>query len=270
VSRRPAWLWPYRPGLGVAAAVDRVVARCGPAAGRWWVPVAVVVGAVPVLVASVTGGGWHGAATGLLSLPAVLACVRADRTARAIGVLGIAVAAHSVAVVALTVRDPIGTAGIVPGAEDYWQKTRHWIVTGDDVAEYRPADWLPDHLVMVAGVPFAGYTSLGAIPLAAGVTQIDLMNYYVGRLVLAGDSPTVMVLLGWHPWSVLRGLGYAVLIVEAVSLSLERLVGRPLSTRRRRVYRWAGGVSLVCADAAVKFWFAEAIRTGLQSHLIGG
>jgi hypothetical protein len=156
---------------------------------------------------------------------------------------------------------------MLPGAAGYWDKTWHWVRTGEDVAEYRWADWLPAHLLLLVVVPALAYPSLGLVPFAAGLQQVDLMNFYVGQLARVSDRPALAVLLGWHPWSVLRGLAYTVLVFEAASWALARVTGRPLSTPRRRAARWALGLGLAVADALAKYSLAPVVRDQLFANL---
>lgn len=179
---------------------------------------------------------------------------------------GVAFGAHSALAILLSARDPAGAAAVLPGAAAYWERTWLWVSTGEDV-EYRWSVWAPVHALMLAGVPASAYPSFGVVPFAYGFEQVDLMNYYVGRLAAVSESPAVAVLFGWHPWSVLRGLAYTVLVFEAASWSLERLTGRPLSTRRRRIARWSAGVGLAVADAVVKLALSPFIREQLFANL---
>jgi hypothetical protein len=176
---------------------------------------------------------------------------------------------HSAFAIALSASDPARAAAVLPGCESYWLRTWQWVVTGED-QEYRWVNWLPAHALLLAVVPLGAYTSFGAVPFANGIEQVDLMNYYVGRLIGMSESPTLAVLLGWHPWSVLRGLAYMVLVFEIASLSLERLTGRAFSTRRRRVRRWICGLALVLLDGAVKLSLAPIIRDQLFANLGAG
>ena len=72
---------------------------------------------------------------------------------------------------------------------------------------------------------------------------------------------------GWHPWSIARGLGYAVLLFEVVSWSLTRMVRVELSTRKRRQFRWALGFALAILDAVLKLGISPYIRDQLFANM---
>jgi hypothetical protein len=236
---------------------------------RWWAALAIAAGAIPILLGYWSSSSLHQPVTALLLTPLFLSCLVRDRLGRAISLAALVIGSHSALAIALTASDPARAAAILPGSDPYWQRTWQWVLTGED-REYRWAHWLPAHALLLLVVPLGAYTSFGAVPLASGIEQVDLMNYYVGRLVAMSESPTVAVLLGWHPWSVLRGLAYTVLVFEIASLSLQGLTGRVLSTRRRRTGRWVRGLVLVLLDGAVKLSLAPIIRDQLFANLRSG
>ena len=262
-----AWVWPWRPGDRVGRAAFRCAVAADPVvSGRWWPVVATAAGAVPLLAGYAAGSALHQPAAAVLLAPLFLACLARDRLGRAVAVVAVAFGAHSALAIVLSARDPVGAAAVLPGAAAYWERTWLWVATGRDV-EYRWTTWAPAHALLLVGVPASAYTSFGVIPFAYGFEQVDLMNYYVGRLAAVSESPARAVVFGWHPWSVLRGLAYTVLVFEVSSWSLERLSGRPLSTSRRRAGRWAVGIGLALADAAVKLALAPVVREQLFANL---
>src|SRR5262249_20881507 len=111
--------------------------------------------------------------------------------------------------------------------------------------------------------------TLGLVPLFHAFNQLDLMNCYVGRLVAQSGRQWITLGLGWHPWSLLRGIGFAVLIFEIVSLSMARLAGARLSTRPRRILRYMAAFFFLTADATLKCFCLDSVRTELAT-LTGG
>jgi hypothetical protein len=234
-----------------------------------WPAVAIAVGVAPLALGYVLATPLHLLITALLLGPLFWACVRDDRLDKALALVALVVGSHSALAIALAALDPAGAARVLPQADDYWRQTLHWVQTGID-AHYEPANWLPDHLLLLLGVLAASYTSLGVLPFTRGVQQLDLMNFYVGRLMASSREPAVALAAGWHPWSFLRGLGYTVLIYEVASLSLERFSGQTLSTPRRRWIRWTVGLACCFGDALLKFAIHDLIRTTLLSNLLPG
>lgn len=233
---------------------------------RAWPAVALLVGAIPIAVGYLVGSSHHQVITALLLAPLFWSCICEDRLGRAIVVTGLVLGAHSAMAIALSANDPAGAASVLPGAGDYWDQTRHWVQTGDD-PEYEWSTWLPRHLLLFPAAVACGLISLGLVAFARGVEQVDLMNFYVGRMAAQSDSPAVAILCGWHPWSILRGLAYTVLVFETASWALSRITGRPLSTPRRRATRWVLAVALAVADCLAKLYLAPVIRDQLFANL---
>lgn len=167
----------------------------------------------------------HQPLVGLLLAPILIGCLVRGRTGLAFWAIALTVASHSGIAIWLSATDAGRTGGILQGSEAYWEHTRHWIVTGTD-PEYDWRRFIPAHLLLVGLVLVGGYFTLSALPLMVGIRELDLMNFYVGRLIAEGNDPLAAVVWGWHPWSFIRGLSYSLLLVCATSRSLARITGR--------------------------------------------
>ena len=233
--------------------------------GRAWALAAILIGVLPLGVAAAIGGGWHQLASGLLLFPLFLAAVRADRVLRGLAIVGLCFAAHNAFAIGLAAGSP-DVAHLFPEGAEYWIKQRAWITTGAD-PEYEVLNWLPAHLQLFAGIGVYCFLSLGMVAFIQGFYEVDLMNFYVGRLIANSDSVAPALLLGWHPWSALRGLCYLLLVWELASWSLERLTGRCLSTPERRLGRWLAACGFFAADCVVKLALTEPVRRALADNL---
>jgi hypothetical protein len=233
------------------------------ARGVW---AAIAAGVLPLALSRAFGMPGHEGVSAAALLLLCLACVRRDEPRKGIALLLLAFLAHSVAAIAIAEADPEGAARIMPGAAAYWERQRSWIRTGWDL-EYEPGVWIPAHVGQLGGAVLYSYLSLGWITFFEGFREVDWMNFYSARLVDCSRSPGTALLLGWHVWSILRGLGFAVLSFEVLSLSLGRLTGRELSCRRDRVWRWSAGLALFVADALLKLLLVDAVRQGLHDNL---
>ena len=218
-------------------------------------------------MATLVGGAWHQILGALLLAPAVLGVARSDRTAAGVAMVLVAYVAHCATAISLAYNLPEVAAGLLPDGPEYWAKQEVWIRTGMD-PEYVLANWLPAHGQLFVVVVALSYLSLGLLPLVRGFYEVDLMNFYVGRMLAEGDGSVMSLLVGWHPWSVMRGICYAFVIFELTSFSLERMTGRSLSTRARRRQRWALGVFFFGADCLVKIVTLDAVRNTLAAHLV--
>lgn len=234
--------------------------------GYRWLLAAIGVGALPLLVCAAIGTRAHQFACALLLFPLLVVFLKADRFAHGVALIATAFAAHSVVAILLSRIAPETAAACLPGGSEYWAKNLHWIRTGED-PEYVLANWLPAHAQLTVAMLLFGYVSLGLIPFMQGFYEVDLMNFYVGRLMeTSGDAP-LSLLLGWHPWSVARGLGYVALIFEVAALSYARLTG---TTRRGlRAGRLGLALLFLVADGVIKYGLMEGVR-GQLAHAIGG
>lgn len=262
------WVWPFpRPvGLGRIAWSGSAGASAWVAGARW-APSACLAGTAPLLLLAPLGLWLHQPISALALFLLVLALVRESRHAAAIGVVLVGYASHSALAIALSYAYPEPLAACLPDGAAYWSHQEQWIRTGED-PEYVLVNWLPAHFQLLFAVALLSYLTLGLGPLLSGFYEVDLMNYYVGRLLAASDGSPWTLLVGWHPWSILRGLCYAVLVVEVASLSLERLSGNTLAPARERATRFGVALVFFGADCLVKYGAAPLVREVLYAHML--
>jgi hypothetical protein len=225
-----------------------------------------VIGVVPLIFSYATGLGGHQEASAILLAWLLLPAVRRDRLGMGLAVLATAFAAHSSVAIALSWFDPQRMAAILPGAEDYWQKQWVWITTGED-PENATLLWLKRHLLLAAAATVWSIGSLGVITFQRGFFEVDLMNYYNGRLLEYSQDPLWGLLLGWHIWSVLRGVGFLFVTFEVVSLGYQFWTWRRLSPWRTRGLRLAVGLALLIADGAAKHLLMQPVQQALAANL---
>jgi hypothetical protein len=230
--------------------------------GYRWVPVAVLVGTVPFLLSAlfqVPGHQWFSA---VLLAWLCLPLLREDRCGVGVGTMALAFASHSLLVIAGSRFLPDWTEPILPTAAEYWAKQERWILTGED-PEYEWMAWIPAHLHLLAAATLWDFSSLGLLTFQHGFYEVDLMNYYNGRLLEKSDNPVWSLTLGWHVWSLLRGAGFLVLTFETCSLAMQFWTWTANSTPRRRAWRWSIGLGFLLCDAAAKAWLLESVRDQL-------
>jgi hypothetical protein len=266
--RRPGWLGPVRLpdwlGRRVLGAARDLGGRLGP--GYRWLLVGALIGVGPLGVDYGLGWSVNPLVTALLLTPVLLAGAACDAPVRGLGAVVAAFAAHSALAIVLARADPEGLARVLKEGPAYWERSQKWIATGVS-REYDVAWWLPAHLQLLAAMVVLTYTSLGLIPLWQGLYEVDLMNFYVGRLLAHSQSPGVCVALGWHPWSLCRAAGYLLLTYEVTSLSLARLAGAKLSSPAARRWRWGVGLAFLGLDAGIKYTCLEGVRQMLAGNL---
>jgi hypothetical protein len=262
------WLGPW----GLPDAVGRRLLHSAQHLGErlqswpWWLALGLVLGTVPLLLDFWLGFSSHRLVTGLLVTPLLLAAVARDWQGRGIVLLLVTFAAHNVLTILLAAFYPNGLAPVCPDGAAYWEESRTWILTGES-QKYDLGWWLPAHFQWLGVMVVFTYTSLGLVPVWRGLYEVDLMNFYVGRLLAHSDAPAVILALGWHPWSLCRGVGYLFLTYEIASLSLARLTSVSLSSWRRRLGRWLIGLTFLMLDGLLKYLCLEPVRQVLAGHL---
>ena len=109
-------------------------------------------------------------------------------------------------------------AALFPDGPAYWAKQEAWIRTGHD-PEYELASWLPIHFQLLALACFVrdAPLSLGLAILRAGVLRgrPDERTTW-GPSSARAEGLGARSLVGWHPWSICRGLCYVLLTYELV------------------------------------------------------
>ncbi|MDH5492779.1 MAG: hypothetical protein OEY14_12570 [Myxococcales bacterium] len=235
-------------------------------AAKRWIPAAAMGGTLPLLAALPWGGGWHQGLSGLLLALLWLAAIRRDAMGIGVGIILVGFASHAALAIALSCYAPALAEPVLIDGAAYWEAQVRWIRSGWD-PEYELINWLPAHVQLAAAVALFSYLSLGGIAILHGFYEVDLMNFYVGRLLAGAERPLPCLLVGWHPWSVMRGLCYAFLVFEVASLSLSRLSGRVLCTRARRVLRWKVAALFFVADCGLKAFALEPVRATLERCL---
>ena len=240
--------------------------RLGP---TWrWLVAAAVVGTLPFLASWTLGTALWALRTAVGLAALLVTGAAAQRPHTALAAVGLGMFLHCATAIALTANDPSSTAPLLEDGAAYWAKTLHWVQTGES-PEYELWWWLPAHVQLVVATVFLSYVSLGVTTLYEGMYEVGLMNHYVGNLVRVAEDPVTALFVGWHPWSVARGLGFLVLTYEVVDLSLSRLLARPLSTRAQRASRWAVGLCFVALDGLLKLLWLEPIRLLIAGSLEG-
>ena len=252
-----------------AAGSTAVAAWALPCTGRLaWPVAAVILGAGPFLLGYATGLPGQQLVTALGLALLTLAFARRDAWLQATAAIALVYVVHCAVVIAVTYSDPEGAVAHIPEGREYWQKQYTWITTGQD-PEYAFSAWVPAHVLLLVAMILLGLSSFGVVVFYQGFFEVDWMNYYNGQLLAHSiDVPTAL-LLGWHPWSVLRGIGYVFIAFEIVSLALQLFSGRRISTFRTRRLRWMLGLAFIVADGVTKALLLEPVRQCLLSNMRG-
>ncbi|MFQ5653462.1 MAG: hypothetical protein ACE5GW_01870 [Planctomycetota bacterium] len=161
---------------------------------------------------------------------------------------------HSGVSISLAHHDSQRYERAVLKGESYRLEMFHWLETGEG-AEGDPRLFIPIHLGHLALFLLLTWISRGAGGLLLGILLLNYMNAYVGALSREGP-PLLLGVLGWHPWAILRVVGF---LLAAI------LLVRPIRGGARRLSReWLWVLALLAGDIALKWLLAPAWRTIIE------
>ena len=131
-----------------------------------------------------------------------------------------------------------------------------WVMTGQG-AESTPSQFIPQQAGHAALFSSLALVTGGAAAMPMGAVLMNYMGHYVGTLAASSRRPALTIILGWHPWSVIRVISFVVIGV-VLSVPLLSRIGRFQVdwALGRRLLIWAG-VGLI-ADVVLKTLLAPA------------
>ncbi len=240
----------------------------GAVSGQRWLATFPLAGAFPLLLGLLGVGSLQQVLSAVAVFLLLLSAVRAERAVVGIVGTGLAFLSHNALAIGIAVQWPEAAAAMMPDGVAYWEAQKAWIISGTD-PEYEVVNWLPHHAQLLVGAMVLGILTFGLLPLVQGFYEVDLMNYYVGNLLAASEDGWTALLLGWHPWSLCRGVCFAILNYELASWTLQWLTGRLTSPSRGRRARLFLVLAWFLADVVLKYGMLDVVRDGLKSSLAG-
>jgi Ni,Fe-hydrogenase I cytochrome b subunit len=141
-----------------------------------------------------------------------------------------------------------------------------WVMTGRG-AESAPSLFIPQHIRDAAlfSVLSALTGGIGSMPMGAAL--MNFMGTYVGSLAAASSRPVLTLILGWHPWAVIRVASFVAIGVVLSAPLLSRVFKfRVDAAAARRLLIWAGAGLIV--DVVLKALLAPAWQR-LLLRLVG-
>ena len=232
-----------------------------------WIPTAILIGTVPLFCFLPLGVPGQQTVSAISLALMTVTFLRQDRWLSGVAFIGLTFLAHCIAAISIAYLAPQAASATMPGSQDYWHKQEQWIESGQD-PEYELSNWVPSHLQLAGYSSLLTATSFGGLTFTEGFYQVDLMNYYNGRLMARSTDQTVSLAHGWHLWSILRGLGFLFLTFEIASLSFAGVTQTAVSTWWKRALRWTLGVAFLLGDGMVKFLMLGYVRERLFENLL--
>ena len=131
-----------------------------------------------------------------------------------------------------------------------------WVMTGQG-AESTPSQFIPQQAGHAALFSSLALVTGGVAAMPMGAVLMNYMGHYVGTLAASSRRPALTMILGWHPWSVIRVISFVVIGVVLSAPLLSRIGRFQVDwALGRRLLIWAG-VGLI-ADVVLKTLLAPA------------
>ena len=145
-----------------------------------------------------------------------------------------------VAATLLSYARPAQTDALFLRGETYRTEMFAWVMTGRG-AESSPSEFLPQHARDAAIFAALALATGGALAMPMGAALMNYMGHYVGTLAAAARHPALAMILGWHPWAVVRVISFVIIGVVLSAPLLSRITTFRVDwATGRRLLMWAG------------------------------
>jgi hypothetical protein len=156
----------------------------------------------------------------------------------------------------LSYAQPWRTDALFLRGASYRVEMFQWVMTGHG-AESDPSRFIPQQAVHAAVFAALALASGGVLALAMGAVLMNYMGHYVGTLAAASAHPVTALVLGWHPWAVIRIVSFVTIGVILSAPLLSWLGGFRVDRRAARVLLAWAAAGLI-ADVVLKWLLAPA------------
>jgi hypothetical protein len=185
----------------------------------------------------------------LASYPFMVAALRRNDVRGAVARMLLWALTMGVCATLLSFARPVETDRLFFRGEAYRVEMHAWVMTGRG-AESTPSTFIPQQIGHAVLFSALALPTGGALAMPMGAVLMNYMGHYVGTLAAIGRRPLLLMLLGWHPWAVIRIISFVM---------LGAILSQPLLARRRPdpiVLRFA--IAGLVADILLKTLLAPA------------
>lgn len=196
------------------------------------------------------------------SYPVLFTLLAEEKRKRAFAVMLFWALCLAVITVFASIRFPSQAADSILHGSQYANETIHWIKTGEG-AEGDPMRFIPQHLLHFALFALLAASTAGMLSLVLGAILMNYMSYYVATLIRSSQDPLMAVLMGWHPWSIIRVISFVILGVILAEPVICRIVKRDYEYTPVRPFFWAAitGIALdILIKALLAPWWGLKLR----------
>lgn len=186
----------------------------------------------------------------LASFPFMVDALRRRDVRLAVGRMLVWALTMAVCATLLAYLRPWQAGRVFANGAHYREEMFAWVMTGRG-AESTPSVFIPLHLRDAALFCVLSLVSGGLAGMPMGAALMNFMGTYVGSLAAASNRPTLTMMLGWHPWAVIRVVSFVAIGVVLSAPLLSRVFRFEVDVARsRRLLAWAAAGLL--ADIALK------------------
>jgi hypothetical protein len=156
----------------------------------------------------------------------------------------------------LSYARPAATESLFVRSEAYRVEMFGWVLTGRG-PESTPSQFIPQQLGHAALFVATALATGGLLAMPMGAVLMNYMGHYVGTLAAQSAHPALTMLLGWHPWAVIRVVSFVTLGVVLSAPLLSRFVRFKADLQQARPLVMAASAGLV-VDIVLKWLLAPA------------
>ena len=192
----------------------------------------------------------------LASFPFMVLALRRGDLRLAVARMLLWALAMGVAATFLSYARPEQTGALFLRGESYRTEMFAWVMTGQG-AESRPSQFIPQQLGHATLFSALAVATGGVAAMPMGAVLMNYMGHYVGTLAASSRRPALTMILGWHPWAVIRVISFVVIGVVLSAPLLSRLGKFQVDRGAARTLLVWAGAGLV-ADVVLKALLAPA------------
>jgi hypothetical protein len=151
---------------------------------------------------------------------------------------------------------PVQTDSLFLRGQAYRTEMFGWVMSGQG-AESRPSEFIPQQAGHAAAFSGLALVTGGAAAMPMGAVLMNYMGHYVGALAASSRRPVLTMILGWHPWAVIRVISFVVIGVVLSAPLLSRVARFKVDRQAARTLLTWAAAGLV-ADVLLKTLLAPA------------
>jgi hypothetical protein len=160
----------------------------------------------------------------LASYPFMVTALRRGRTREAVALMLVWALTMGACATLIAYTAPWRAGVLFLRGDAYRTEMFGWVMTGRG-AESTPSQFIPQQIGHAALFTALALASGGALAMPMGAVLMNYMGTYVGSLAAASRHPAAAMLLGWHPWAVIRVISFVGLGVVLSAPLLSRAFG---------------------------------------------